>query len=540
MKKITQTILTTLFGTLLVACNNGGNSTPSSATPPTTSDIRLSDINLATQILPLKTLDAYPMNANLKSSPNAATFISAESLELTYETLFCQLKTDESNPSKSVLISNPQCQADIAWIKNQAGTANFDLNSQPILNNPLGITGVTFESITYTTALPSGANVTVSGGLVLPQLTDPTKIKGVVTYFHGTTFNKSLAGSNYESDGEVKAVTAVFASQGYIVVLPDYVGQGVDWQNVHPYVLYPKISVQAALDMLEAVKPIIQSTYATTAPIKLFSAGYSEGGAYSLWFNSMIQNSPSILDPFYKLTHSVGMEGAYSVSNVTNGYLFNDVVKDDANTYNIQDQGLTNLVKPLLTADALLSYATYSLNSNYSQVFNMNFFNMTCGKDCNVNSQNLNIQTAFALPDTMIASQLLNSAVSQSANGKTYPSLDTLIVSPINSIDSLVDSALISSGNPSLMSVMQAADVNLTGMANNSVSIISLNQDSVVVRNNYDWLLQAYPNQIKTSILIPESNIQVLSPFDSTYHSVDHLNGLTYEYLYAVNIFNSY
>ena len=104
MKKITQTILTTLFGTLLVACNNGGNSTPSSATPPTTSDIRLSDINLATQILPLKTLDAYPMNANLKSSPNAATFISAESLELTYETLFCQLKTDESKGFAFILI----------------------------------------------------------------------------------------------------------------------------------------------------------------------------------------------------------------------------------------------------------------------------------------------------------------------------------------------------------------------------------------------------------------------------------------------------
>ena len=532
MKKIIYTLLPLFCGISLVACNGGGNTAPTQNNTPT--DTRLSNVNLATKILPLETLNQYPLVAG-------ESLITAESLELTYETLFCQLKTDESDSSKSILLSNDKCQADIAWIASQAGTANFNLNNQPIKNNPLSITGVTFESITYQTALPSGAAVTVSGGLILPVLTDTTKIKGVIMYFHGTTFDKSTVGSNYESDGEVRAAAAVFATQGYIVVLPDYVGQGVDWADVHPYVLYPKISVQTALDMLVAVKPIIQKTYSPTAPLKLFSAGYSEGGAYSLWFNSVIQNKPSSLDSFYTLTHSVGMEGAYSASDVTNGFLFKDVVKDITNTYNIQDQGLTNMVKPLLTADALLSYTTYNVNSNYDQVFNMSFFNMTCGSGCNVNSESLNIQTAFALPNTMIAQQLLLSAESQTANGATYPSgLVDMSTSSKNSINSLVSPTLLGAGHKGLMAIMTAADVNLGGLPNRSVSIISLEHDSVVSRNNFDWLLKTYPNQIKTNILLPEDNIQVVSPLDGKYHSVDHLNALTYEFLYAVNIFNSY
>lgn len=42
----------------------------------------------------------------------------------------------------------------------------------------------------------------------------------------------------------------VYAANGYIVVAPDYIGQGDDYKNYHPYVLYPKQTINTAVDLL--------------------------------------------------------------------------------------------------------------------------------------------------------------------------------------------------------------------------------------------------------------------------------------------------
>jgi len=81
--------------------------------------------------------------------------------------------------------------------------------------------------------------------------------------------------------------------------------------------------------------------------LNLFTVGYSEGGAYSLWFNTYTQNTnPAPITPlntFYTLKHSVGLEGAYNTSAVTADFLFDDVDLSNGNDYNIQTQSLTNL-----------------------------------------------------------------------------------------------------------------------------------------------------------------------------------------------------
>jgi hypothetical protein len=78
------------------------------------------------------------------------------------------------------------------------------------------------------------------------------------------------------------------------------------------------------------------------------------------------------------------------------------------------------------------------------------------------------------------------------------------------------------------------------------VSIISLDKDSVVTPNNYTALLAAYPSKIRYAWLLPESNLQVVSPFSyyigskPIYVNVDHMQALIFEFLYALNIFNQY
>ncbi|ODT62876.1 hypothetical protein ABS71_15090 [bacterium SCN 62-11] len=141
-----------------------------------------------------------------------------------------------------------------------------------------------------------------------------SQFKGVVVYFHGTTFSKSQVPSEYDGNGETELMAEVFAPQGYVVVMPDYVGQGVDWETVHPHVLYPKVSAQTATDMLTAAAP---TRYGLTS-----------------------------------ISRSIPAEGAYSTSQVTFDYLFTDVSKSDGNPFNIQSQSIVNAVKAILSADA--------------------------------------------------------------------------------------------------------------------------------------------------------------------------------------------
>ena len=498
-------------------------------------------------------LASTSVQARTAATANPTSKTIAE-LETGFETQFCQL-----NSTHGVTMQAPQCQADIAWISGQTGAGKFDLGSKPILNNPLGVTGIDFQVVHYSTrvTLPQGDRTfAVSGGLILPQGISGDQIKGVVTYFHGTTFDKSMTGSSYDGNGETRLVAEVFASQGYIVVIPDYVGQGVDdWADVHPYVLYPKVSAKTAVDMLAAVAPTIRDQYGLDAAsvLKLFSAGYSEGGAYSLWFASYLHEKPDQLDALYQLKHSVGMEGAYSTSSVTKGFLFDNVQQGGANPYNIHTQAVTNIVKPLLSADAFLSYATYQLGGDSASVFNPDFYAMKCASlsllpkllqpACNVGGANLDMAGAFAQQAVNIAPSLLASAMRKSANGSTYPA--DLVLAWGNSVNSLVSPTILTStGQAQLDAALHAADVDLSALPDKSVSIISLDTDSVVTPNNYAKLLAAYPARIRDAYLIPAHSIQVVSPFSyyvqktPMYVDLDHLQGLAFEFLYALNTFN--
>jgi hypothetical protein len=553
-KKLGHLIMVAIIS-LLPACGSDQQQTASSTDALALA--MLANPDLATQLMPtfhLDPLDNTPSPVPTKAAatkpwvPEGPLTVSVADLQTSFEIKFCQL-----NSQKQVTLQSPQCQANIDFIKQQSGTGYFDLTRKPILNNPLGVTGVLFQTLQYPTqvTLPQGPrSFNVSGGLMLPQGISGSQIKGVVVYFHGTTFDKSVVGSNYSTNGETRLNAQVFASQGYIVLLPDYVGQGKDQQSVHPYVLYPQVSAKTAVDMLASAAPLIKSQYnlSDSSILKLFSAGYSEGGAYSLWFNTYLRQNPGTLHNLYQLTHSVGMEGAYSTSKVTKGFLFDDVTLGGGNRYNIQSQVVTNLVKPLLSADAFLSYATYQLNGDMLAVFNPDFYNLKClvlaPSFCSANGSPTTIDRAFVDVQN-VASLILSSSLKQSSNGHTYPADLALAIK--NSVYALVSTSFVSSAaQAQLDAALRAADVDLSQVPDNSVSIISLSHDSVVTPNNYTALLAAYPSKIRYSYLLPESRLQVVSPFSyvtgktPVYVNVDHMQALVYEFLYALNIFNQY
>ncbi len=540
----------------LAGCGGSGSDETFSAAPPAPltleeriAQAQLADPATALDSVPLEHLDPLPLSLTPK---DATLLISVADLETGYEILFGSL-----NQKLGVTLQTPQVQADIAFIKSQSETGHFDLAAQPILNNPLGVTGVSFQPVEYSTTVPLPAGdqtFTVSGGLLMPQGITGNQLKGVVVFFHGTTTDNSEVGSNFTSNGETQLCAQVFASQGYAVLIPDYVGQGVNYATVHPYVLYPQVSAKTAVDMLTAVQPLLAQQYGINPgdpALKLFSTGYSEGGAYALWFHVFVSQNPSLLGSFYALTHSVGLEGAYSTSQVTQGFILEPVALLGSNPYNVQSQTLVNLAKPILAADAFLSYATYSAGSDFAAVFNPGFFSMTADPSslqplANVNGQNLTMAQAFRLPGTDLEQQLVIAALNKVSNDQTYTGLLLAPISTENSCKALLSTAFFSAPSQAqLQQVLSAADVDLSTLPDQSVSIVSLAQDSVVSPNNFDALLAAYPTKLKNAIKIDQHNLNVLSPFSqvvSTPYWIppDHQNVPVYGFLYALNIFDSF
>ena len=412
MKKIQLNVIlaSITLTTLITAGCSGGSGNTASNKDLAMVESFMGNPELMLKVSPLEVLNPIGEPIAINSLPNVsgkATFppgalkVTVAQLESDYETKFCQL-----NDAEGIKWGNPECQSNVAFIKQQAGTGNIDLNSKPILNNPLGVTGVVFQPVNYSTTvtLPNSnqpQTFNVSGGILLPQGIAGNQIKGVVTYYHGTVLDKSVVGSNYLTNSETQIMAEVFASQGYIVVIPDYIGLGIDWANVHPYVLYPQASVKTAVDMLNAVDSSLRSYYQLgNNSLKLFTTGFSEGGAYALWSSVLMNTVGYTLNPLYQLQHSMGVAGAYNTGDVMNSYFFSDVSRTNPNSFNISFQMMTNATKPTLGAVTMLSYATYSLNGDMTKAFNPSFYALDCDPNikqekCNINGQQLNIYDAF-------------------------------------------------------------------------------------------------------------------------------------------------
>lgn len=70
----------------------------------------------------------------------------------------------------------------------------------------------------------------------LVMLPKTPKIKGVISYLHPTVFGRNNGPSSLGP--EYKAIGGLFASAGYAVIFPEYLGYRGD-SNSHPYILFP-------------------------------------------------------------------------------------------------------------------------------------------------------------------------------------------------------------------------------------------------------------------------------------------------------------
>ncbi len=111
---------------------------------------------------------------------------------------------------------------------------------------------VSYHAITYRTEY-DGKQIDTKGILFLPEGVDSIYF---ITYLHGTQLPLEVLGvdkvtpSNYDGSGsgsdnhdfrEVKNMGLAWASAGYAVFMPDYIGYGATLGKDHPYVYYPEM-----------------------------------------------------------------------------------------------------------------------------------------------------------------------------------------------------------------------------------------------------------------------------------------------------------
>ncbi|HAD22273.1 MAG TPA: hypothetical protein DCF87_09215, partial [Opitutae bacterium] len=94
------------------------------------------------------------------------------------------------------------------------------------------VSGVDAYRVMYTMPF-LGQEITVSGVAFEPTDLDPSCAHPVHVYNHGTIFARSDAPSFLGGEGQIGYLMAAL---GFSVIMPDYVGLGMDDQHLHPYV----------------------------------------------------------------------------------------------------------------------------------------------------------------------------------------------------------------------------------------------------------------------------------------------------------------
>jgi len=152
-------------------------------------------------------------------------------------------------------------------------------------------------NVTYLTTY-QGKEIQASGLMCVPKnVTEPMPI---LSGHHGTTFEQQDAPTNFPT---TFSGFELFASAGYLTVIPDFIGYGISKDIFHPY-YDQKHSALAVIDLIKAAK-----SYAGKNKLvlndKLFLVGYSEGGYVTLAAQKEIETDSS-----HKLTITASASGA--------------------------------------------------------------------------------------------------------------------------------------------------------------------------------------------------------------------------------------
>ncbi len=161
-----------------------------------------------------------------------------------------------------------------------------------------GSFSLSVQRLTYRTTLEDGTPITASGVVYLPAVASGNQTFPLLGYQHPTAFTNAEVPSGYDYTQPEFSYPLYFATHGYIVACPDYVGYGDASGVAHPYENRASLA-HATADMLRATSEWLQqqtspgvSGPVNAAPIwngQVFLTGFSEGGYATLSAQQLIE-----------------------------------------------------------------------------------------------------------------------------------------------------------------------------------------------------------------------------------------------------------
>ncbi len=167
---------------------------------------------------------------------------------------------------------------------------------------------VSIRKLRYETVDPRNDFHKATAGLMIPSGEGCAGPFPVVVYHHGTTVSRSFSMSD-PSNIEATLQMAMYAAQGYVVVMPDYHGYGGSTLGYHPY-LHAENTAAVSIDALRAAKKAL-SDAGVAISAKLFLTGYSQGGHAAMSTHRAIERD---VPTEFSVTAAVPMSGPYALS----------------------------------------------------------------------------------------------------------------------------------------------------------------------------------------------------------------------------------
>lgn len=205
---------------------------------------------------------------------------------------------------------------------------------------------VSVHHVSYSTTY-NNSSVLASGAICIPIT---TKKLPIVSYQHGTMFDDEETPSGFTELSSFGM--ELFATNGYITFISDYIGYGSTKNIIHPYHLY-KPSADAVIDMIFNGLEFLKTNQISFDTSGIYLAGFSEGGYVTFATQKKIETHPE-----YNLTikASAPGAGAYELE-----YMFDITTENDY----YQGPGYMGL--------AILAYNDYYWNQPLDYYFNVDY-----------------------------------------------------------------------------------------------------------------------------------------------------------------------
>lgn len=265
--------------------------------------------------------------------------------------------SQNSNPGRGELMQTPPpattnlTASDYRLRLISGGTASQGLLALAT-GSPTGslTCGVSVYLLKYGTIGGKGEATTSSAAMYVPTGSSACSTsRSIVLHAHGTSPEQryNLADWTTAADGttnpaynESQVLGALYASNGYIVVAPNYAGYYSSTLGYHPYLVASQQSAEM-LDALTAAKAAL-SSLSITPKSNVFVSGYSQGGHVALATYTAMKTDSTMIARLAALglnaVATAPMSGPYAAAN------FGDTIMAGA-----VNAGSTSLLPMLLT-----------------------------------------------------------------------------------------------------------------------------------------------------------------------------------------------